>query len=333
MQLLTIENANGLRLQVTDYGAAIVALHTPDRNGVLADITLGYDHLDDYVASTAYLGCIVGRCANRIQHGRFELDGKSYQLALNNGPNTLHGGRKGFDKYIWDAQRVESSRGPAIKLERTSPNGEEKYPGALRATVTYTLSNNDELITEMIATSDAATLCNLAQHSYWNLSGHDSGPINRHVLQLFCDRYTPVDETLIPTGELAAVAGTPFDFREPKPIGRDLEKVGDDPRGYDHNFVVNGEPFEMKKVARVHDPKSGRIMELSANQPGVQFYTGNSLDGSDVGKGGAVYKQHHGFCLETQVFPDAIHNPTWPQCILRPGRTYHHIMLTKFSVA
>lgn len=331
VKLYTLKNANGLILKVTNYGATIVELHTPDRNGKLADISLGYDKLDGYIAASPYFGTIAGRCANRIAKGRFTLDGKTYQLALNNAPNTLHGGTKGFDKQVWDATTMDTPKGPAIKLTYLSVNGEENYPGNLKATVTYTLSNDNELITEITATTDATTLCNLAQHNYWNLGGHDSGTVKEHVLKLYCDRYTPVDDTLIPTGELASVAGTPFDFREPKTIGKDLMAAGGDPIGFDHNFVVNGEPFKMRPVARVHDPKSGRVMELSANQPGVQFYSGNFLDGSNIGKGNVAYQQYNGFCLETQVFPNAIHNPSWPQCVLKPGQTYKHVMVSKFS--
>lgn len=331
VRLYTLKNANGLVMKVTNYGAIITELHVPDRNGDLTDIVLGYDSLDGYIAASPYFGCIAGRCANRIAKGQFTLDGKMYQLALNNGPNTLHGGVKGFDKHVWGARLLDTPDGPAIRLKRTSSNGEENYPGKLTATVTYTLTNANELRTEITAVTDAPTLCNLAQHTYWNLAGHNGGTVNNHVIQFNADRYTPVDDTLIPTGELAPVAGTPFDFRKPKPIGRDLKAVGGDPVGYDHNFVLNGEPHAMKRVCRVTEPTSGRILELHANQPGCQFYGGNFLDGSNIGKGGAVYRQYNGFCLETQLFPDSIHHPDWPSPILRSGQTYRHTMITKFT--
>jgi aldose 1-epimerase len=331
VNLYALKNRHGLILKVTNYGATITELHTPDRDGKLADIVLGYDHLDGYLAGSPYFGTIAGRCANRIAGGRFELGGKRYQLAVNNGPNSLHGGIKGFDKYVWDAEVEMTVKGPAIRLSRVSLNGEENFPGNLNVSVTYTLTDDNELIAEMSATTDASTLCNLAQHTYWNLAGQGSGTIKEHVVQIHADQYTPVDGTQIPTGALAGVEGTPFDFRTAKPIGQDLEATGGDPVGYDHNLVIKGEPFEMRPFARVHEPKSGRVLELSANQPGMQFYVGCFLDGSNVGKGGVAYQQYSGFCLETQVYPDAIHQPAWPQCRLNPGETYRHVMVTKFS--
>ena len=266
-------------MKVTNYGAIITSLTVPDRAGQMADIVLGYDSLDDYIAATPYFGCIAGRCANRIAKGRFTLDGKTYQLAVNNNGNHLHGGVKGFDKHVWDATVLDVSNGPAIRLKRVSPDNEENYPGELAATAVYTLTENNELKIEITAVTDAPTICNLAQHTYWNLAGHDSGTVNDHVIQFNADRYTPVDHAPIPTGALAPLEGTPFDFRKPKPIGRDLQKAGGDPVGYDHNFVLNGESDAMKLVCRAPNRPSGRVLELHTNQPGCQFYSGNFLDG------------------------------------------------------
>lgn len=331
VRLYTLRNDGGMTMTVTNYGAIITSLRAPDRDGQFEDIVLGYDHLDGYIAKTPYFGALVGRCANRIANGRFELGGQTHQVALNDGPNHLHGGLRGFDKHVWDARLLDTDAGEAIELTRTSPDGEEAYPGELTVTVRYTLTDDNRVLVDMTATTDQTTLCNLAQHTYWNLAGHDSGSIRDHLLTIHADRYTPVNETLIPTGEIVPVRGTPFDFTQPKPIGRDLREVGGDPIGYDHNFVVNGAPFEMKTVAEVVDPESGRKMVLRSNQPGVQFYSGNFLDGTLTGKGGAVYEQYQALCLETQVYPDAIHNPDWPQAILEPGETYHHRMVIAFS--
>lgn len=331
VKLFTLKNANGLILKVTNYGAIITELHVPDRNGKLADVVLGFDKLDGYIAGHPYFGAMVGRCANRIAKGRFTLEGQSYQLALNNYPNHLHGGVKGFDKYVWDAEPQKTPEGPAIRLTRTSLDGEENYPGRVDVTVAYILTDKNELKIEMTATTDKATIVNLAQHTYWNLAGHSSGDILGHEVLINADRYTPVDETLIPTGELVPVAGTPFDFTKPKPIGRDLQAAGGKPIGFDHNFVLHGEPSAMKLAARAYEPTSGRQLELFCDKPGVQFYTGNFLDGTNVGKGGAVYKQYNGFCLETQNYPDSIHHADWPSVVLQPGQTYRHVMVARFS--
>ena len=329
VELFTLQNSDGLILKATSYGAAITELHVPDRDGVLADVVLGFDDLDGYLGENPYFGCIAGRCANRIAQGRFELDGESWQLSTNDDVNHLHGGERGFDKRVWDATVLEKDGGPAVRFERVSPDGEEGYPGSLRVAVTYTLTNNNELRTEIEATTDVPTLCNIAQHTYWNLAGHESGSVRDHLLEFRAQRYTPVGETLIPTGSLSPVAGTPFDFREPKPIGRDLAAAGGDPVGYDHNLVVDGAGLRL--ICRVTEPGSGRTMELYSDQPGCQFYSGNFLDGSITGKGGAVYAQYQGFCLETQVYPDAIHQPDWPSPVLRPGETYRHVMITRFG--
>lgn len=326
-----LENKNGLVLKVSAIGAAVTQLLAPDRNGDLADITLGYDEPEHYLENPPYFGVVVGRCANRIAGGRFTLDGKAYTLATNNGPNHLHGGVRGIDKHTWEAERIQSADGPSIRLTRVSPDGEEGYPGTLSLSVTYTLTHRDELMTEMEATTDAPTLCNLAHHAYWNLAGHAAGSIGKHELTLHASRYTPMDATAIPTGEIAPVAGTPFDFTRSKAIGKDLEATGGDPAGYDHNFVVDGALGELRPVARVVEPESGRVLELSANQPGVQFYTANFLDGTVPGKGGVAYQRHGAFCLETQNFPDAINKPEWPSPVLRPGETYRHVMVARFT--
>jgi len=331
VMLYTLKTAKGLVMKVTNYGAIITELHAPDRDGKLADIVLGHDSLDGYLAGHPFFGTIAGRCANRIANGRFELDDKTYQMATNNGPNHLHGGIKGFDKQVWTARTEVTKAGPAIHLGLFSPDGQETYPGNLIANATYLLAENSELHVEMTAMVDRPTLCNLAQHTYWNLAGHNSGSITNHEVKLFASRYTPVDATLIPTGELAPVKNTPFDFTIKKTIGRDLKGTGGDPVGYDHNFVVDGEPFTMKQVAWARDPKSGRTLELWSNQPGVQFYTGNFLNGTNKGKGGFIYQKHAGFCLETQVYPDSIHRPEWPTPILRPGQLYRHRMRVKFG--
>jgi aldose 1-epimerase len=332
VSLFTLTNANGLIAKITNYGGIVTELRTPDRNGKLADIVLGFENLDGYLKEHPYFGAMVGRVGNRIAKAEFELDGQTYKLAANNGPNHLHGGIKGFDKVVWDAEPMETDDGPALRLHYLSPDGEEGYPGSLDATVVYTLTNDDELRLDISATTDKATPVNIVHHTYWNLSGAPGKTILDQELQLFASRYTPGGPDLVPTGEIVEVAGTPFDFTAAKPIGRDLEKAGGDPVGYDNNFVVDGDPGELRPVARVEDPGSGRVMEISSNQPGVQFYTGNFMDGSTSGKG-AAHDQYTGFCLETQVFPDSINKEEWRDAaILRPGETYEHVMIHKFSV-
>jgi aldose 1-epimerase len=330
-RLFTLTNANGMVARITDYGTILTELWVPDKNGVKTDVVLGYDSIDGYLTRHPYFGAVAGRCANRIAKGRFSIDGKSFQLATNNGANHLHGGVKGFDRFVWDAEPKETPDGPSLVLSRVSPDGEEGYPGTVKATCTYTLTNANELKVEFAATTDKPTVVNLAHHSYWNLGGAAAGGILDHTLQLNADRYTPVDDTLIPTGQMPAVAGTPFDFRQPKVIGADIAKSGGDPVGFDHNFVLNGASGGLRWAARLADPKSGRQMELLTSEPGVQFYSGNFLDGSITGKGGVVYKKHHGLCLETQHFPDSVNKPDWPSVVLRPGQTYRHVMIHRFT--
>jgi|GEM_PF-63560 len=328
----TLKNATGCELKVLNYGCIVTSLNVPDRDGKLVDVVLGHDNLQSYQEDSPYFGAMVGRCGNRIANATFKLDGKEYKLAANNGDHSLHGGEKGFDKKIWDAEMNGTNK---ITFTLKSPDGDEGFPGNMTVRTTYTLTDNNSFNVVTRATSDAPTICNIVHHSYWNLEGHDAGKIYDHELALFAAKYTPADETLIPTGKIAPVAGTALDFTTAKKIGKDLQAVGGEPVGYDHNFVVDGRPRQLRKVAKVVAPKSGIVMEIEANQPGVQFYTGNFLDGHS-GKGGADYAQHEGFCLETQFYPDSANKQGvegWPSVVLRPGDTYTHRMNHKFSVA
>ena len=336
--LYTLKNGYGITAKITNYGALLTELHLPDRNGKSADVALGFDTLDGYLAGHPYFGCVVGRVANRITDGKFTLDGQEYTLATNMGPSHLHGGEEGFDKKVWDVVEVKKSAdGAFLTMKYVSPDGEEGYPGNLTVTVTYTLMTH-ELRIDMRAETDAPTIVNLANHAYWNLAGHDAGDVLGHELSLNADNYTPTDETVIPTGEIAPVENTPYDFRESKMIGRDIGQLpgdgGEDPGGYDINFALNGEAGTMRLAARVSEPNSGRNMEVHTDAPGVQLYTGNYLDSSLTGKNDTVYKKHAGFCLETQHFPDAINKegtPGWQSVILRPGEVYSHSLLFRFS--
>ena len=344
--LWTIRNGKGLEAEITNYGTIIVSLMVPDYRGVAADIVLGRPSLKDYIERTQYFGCTAGRCANRIAGGKFKIDGKEFTLATNNGANHLHGGVKGFDKVVWDGEPRMTANGPAIIFTYLSKDGEEGYPGNVSAKVTYTLTNSNELAVDMSATTDAPTCVNLAHHSYWNLAGQGSGDILGHMLQIPAKSYTPVDASLITTGEIASVANTPLDFLMMKEIGKDFAKMApatkDDPGGYDHNFVLDKAPKHdgMWLSAMVHEPKSGRTMEIWSNQPGIQFYTGNFLDGIP-GKDGTVYNKNGAFCLETQAFPDSINKmgadgkmkDGWPNVVLRPGEVYSHKMVHRFSAA
>jgi aldose 1-epimerase len=323
VELYTMTNTNGIVVRAMTYGGIITNIQVPDRAGALGDIVLGFDTLDGYLAGSPYFGAIVGRYGNRIAKGQFTLDGRTYKLAVNNGPNHLHGGIKGFDKVVWNATSVDNASGVGLTLQRVSPDGEEGYPGNLEATITYTLTDKNELMIDYRATTDKATPVNLTQHTYFNLAG--SGDILGHELMLNADRYTPVDATLIPTGELAKVDGTPFDFRKATAIGARINQP--DPQlkngnGYDHNWVVNRKGEGLQLAARVLEPRSGRTLEVATTQPGVQFYSGNFLDGTLKGKRGAVYEFRNGFCLETQHFPDSPNHQDFPTTILRPGETY-----------
>ncbi len=321
----TITNARGTTMHVITYGAIITSLKTRDRQGHFDDIVLGFDSLEGYIRQSPYFGAIIGRYENRIAKGRFTLDGHTYQLPVNNGPNSLHGGLKGFDKYVWHAHSFERATSAGVVLTMTSPDGDQGYPGRLDVTVTYTLADNDELTVDYAATTSKATVLNLSQHSYFNLTGSARRDILDHVLQLDASNFTPDDTTLIPTGEVAPVAGTPFDFRTPTAIGARIND--DDPQlklagGYDHNFVVDRMGSGVQHVAHVVEPTSGRTLDVSSDQPGVQFYTGNFLDGTIHGKGGRVYGRRFAFCLETQHYPDSPNHPNFPSIVLRPGQRF-----------
>ncbi len=330
VELFTLANDNGLVAKVTSFGAILTEMHVPDRSGKLADVALGFGALDGYLAKHPYFGATVGRVANRTSRGRFTLDGREYTLATNNGGNHLHGGNVGFDKAVWKAEEVQTPDAPALKLTHLSPDGDEGYPGDLSVAAVYSLNNDGELKIEMTATTNKPTPVNLVNHSYWNLAGQDAGDILSHEMMINADSYTPVDDKLIPTGDVAPVAGTPLDFRKPNAIGARIDQTTG---GYDHNFVLNGEIGRMKLAAKAYESESGRVMEVHTTEPGVQFYSGNFLDGSITGKDGAVYNKHAGFCLETQHFPDSANRPEFPSIILRPGQTYRHEMVHKFYTA
>jgi aldose 1-epimerase len=327
VDLYTLTNTNGLKTQIMTYGGIVTTLHVPDRDGNLGDIVSGYDTLDEYIKDSPYFGALIGRCGNRIGRGKFTLNGVEYTLATNNGPNHLHGGIKGFDKVVWDAEQMETDEGPALKLTYLSKDGEESYPGNLNCTVIYTLTNKDELKISYEAETDKDTVVNLTHHSYFNLAGHDSGDILGHELTLNADNYTPVDDDLIPTGQIKPVKGTPMDFTKPTAVGARIDQVKG---GYDHNFVLNSSDGSLALAASVYEPKTGRVMEISTTEPAIQFYSGNFLDGSLKGKG-AVYNKHSAFCLETQHFPDSPNQPDFPSVVLKPGEKYTHLTVHKFS--
>lgn len=335
VERFTLTNSRGVVLQAITYGGIITALRVPDRNGRFDDIVLGFNELDGYLENDPFFGAIIGRYGNRIAKGSFALEDTTYKLATNNGPNHMHGGNKGFDKVLWTAAPVEGSN--AIAFTRTSPDGEEGYPGNLRVRVTYTLTDANELVVDYVATTDKATPVNLTQHSYFNLAGQASGDILGHQLMLNADRYTPIDDTSIPTGEVAPVAGTPFDFRKPTAIGarinQDSHPQIKNGKGYDHNWVLNGKGEGRRLAARVVEPTTGRTLEVSTTEPAVQFYSGNLLDGTLTGKAGAIYKHRSGFCLETQHYPDSPNQPTFPSTILRPGSEYKTTTVFTFGIA
>jgi aldose 1-epimerase len=326
IKVFTLKNTHGVELRAMTYGGIILSLRVPDRRGRLDDVVLGHETAAPYaINNDPHFGAIVGRYANRIATGRFELDGKPYRLSINNGPNHLHGGVKGFDNVVWRGERISGGDGAGVVFTYTSPDGEEGYPGTLTARVTYTLTDRNEVAVDFVATTDRATIVNLSQHSYFNLAGQGSRDVLDHELQIDADRYTPVDETMIPTGELAPVKGTPFDFSAPRRIGA---HINDDHlqirrgRGYDHNFVLTRSGTGLRRAARVVERSTGRTMEVATTEPGLQFYTGNFLDGTIVGKQQRVYRQRYGFCLETQHFPDSPNKPDFPSTVLRPGDTY-----------
>jgi aldose 1-epimerase len=336
VDLYVLTTKNGAEVSITNYGGAVVSLKVPDRNGKLADVVLGYDNVDGYVAGNSYFGALVGRYGNRIGHAQFVLDGKTYTLAKNNGENSLHGGIKGFNKGLWTAKTLSAKDGQSLELSYFSKDGEEGFPGNLKVTVIYTLTDANALKIEYTATTDKKTVVNLTNHAYFNLAGQGSGDILGHLLMINADQFTPVDAGLIPTGELRDVTGTPFDFRKPTAIGARIDQADEQLKlggGYDHNFVLRM-PMDhgAALAARVVEPISGRVMEVWTTEPGIQFYTGNFLDGKAIGKGGATYPKRNAFCLETQHFPDSPNQPKFPSVVLNPGERYHTITTYKFSV-
>jgi aldose 1-epimerase len=330
-QIYLLRNRVGMRARITNYGGIVMSLHVPDKHGVFADVVLGYDKVADYVKASPYFGSLIGRYGNRIAGARFSLGGKEYRLLANNGPNSLHGGEKGFDKVQWIARPLQSELGPALELRYLSKHLDEGFPGNLDVTALYTLTEDGSLRLDFTATTDQTTVVSLTHHSYFNLAGRDD--ILGHKLLLNAERFTPVDANLIPTGELRAVAGTPFDFRQPTRIGDRID--ADDAQlkfggGYDHNWVIAKAPGALGLVARAVDPQSGRAMEVLSTAPGSQFYSGNFLDGSIVGKGGWRYQRRSAFCVEPGYFPDTPNQPDFPSAVLNPGETYRNTIIHRF---
>jgi aldose 1-epimerase len=328
-----LRNRHGMEAQITTYGGIVTKLTAPDREGRFADVVLGYDTLEEYLKGSPYFGALIGRYGNRIAQGRFTLNGVHYSLAANNGVHALHGGIAGFDKVIWTAERsLVTPMGPQLTLTYISRDGEEGYPGNLKVTAVYTLTNDNALQLHYSATTDRDTVVNLTQHSYFNLRGR--GDVLGHVVRINADRFTPVDSTLIPTGELRSVAGTPFDFRRPTAIGARIETMDEQLRfakGYDHNWVIDKAATAVAVAATVYEPDTGRMLEVSSSEPGLQFYTGNFLDGSISGKDGREYGFRSGFVMEPQHFPDSPNQPTFPSTVLKPGQTYQNIISYRFS--
>ena len=329
----SVETTSGLRAKWFGRGATLAELHVPDESGKLADVVLGFDREDEYAsAGNQHFGATTGRYANRIARGQFSIDGREYRLAVNNGPNHLHGGvKRSLDKVDWDAEPLADERGKGVRFTYTSPDGEESFPGALAVTVDYLLTDDNGLHIEYAATTDAPTPVNLTNHSYFNLAGHGSGSVMNHLLRIDADAYTPTDEHLIPTGEIRSLDSTPLDFRETQPLGARLDQLTDSQAdGYDLNYVLNGSPGTVREIASLYDPASGRIMRVHTDQPGVQLYTGNGLHGQ-VGKQGRKYEKHSAMCLETQHYPDSPNQPSFPSTILRPGQTYRHVCVYQFG--
>ena len=326
--LYTLTNVQGTKVSITNYGGIITSIVVPDRQGKMGDIVLGYDTLEQYIANSPYFGAIVGRYANRIAKGRFTLNGREYHLAVNNGKNSLHGGLKGFDKVVWEPGPVRDSSKAELELTYLSKDGEEGYPGNVKVRVVYTLNDHNELTTLIEAETDKPTPVNLCNHTYFNLSEADTNILG-HILTLFADQYTKVNDELIPTGELPQVRGTAMDFNNSNSIGERIAKVRG---GYDYNFVLKKKPGELSMAAQLYDPRSGRQVEVMTTQPGIQFYSGNFLDGTIRGKDGKIYKQHYGLCLETQHFPDSPNQPSFPNTILKPGTKFSEKTVYRFSV-
>ena len=330
----TLKNQSGMEMSVIDYGAIIVSVRVPDQKGQCGDVVLGFDKLSGYEAGSPYFGALVGRYGNRIAKGKFMLDGTTYALATNNGPNALHGGLKGFDKVVWHAKVAKTAAGPALEFTHVSKDGDQGYPGTLTMKVVYTLTDQNEIRLDYTATTDKDTVINLTNHSYFNLEGQGTGDILGHELMLNAGNFTPVDVTLIPTGELRPVKGTPFDFTKATAIGARIAQDNEQLKfggGYDHNWVLDREGEGLSLAARVTAPVSGRVMEVFTTEPGVQFYCGNFLDGTLTGKEGKVYKHRYGLCLETQHYPDSPNHPNFPPVTLKPGQTYRTTTVYRFS--
>jgi aldose 1-epimerase len=334
VDLYTLVNANGMKAQISNYGGIVVSLTAPDRNGKWADVVLGFDTLEEYIRHNLYFGCIVGRYANRIAKGKFTLNGVEYTLAPNDGENHLHGGIKGFDKVIWETTPFEDNNSVGLRLSYLSEDGEEGYPGNLSVTVIYSLTNNDELRIEYSATTDQDTIINLTNHSYFNLHGPVSEDILGHELMINADTFTPSDQNLIPTGELRSVEDTPMDFRRSTVIGSRIDQDYEQlliSNGYDQNWVLNNPDGSLTLAAKVHEPMSGRVLEVYTTEPGMQFYTGNFLNADIIGKAGQVYDKHHGLCLEAQHFPDSPNRPDFPTTVLKPGAEYKQTTIYRFA--
>jgi aldose 1-epimerase len=335
VELFTFARVGAPTVAITNLGGHIVSILAPDLGGRVADVTLGYRDFAGYLGDTGYFGSLVGRYANRIAKGRFTLDGKTYTLATNNGPNSLHGGPTGFQKRVWTPRVVSGPDGDALELTYVSKDGEEGYPGTLTAKVVYSMRQDGGLAIDYTATTDAPTVVNLTNHAYFNLAGEGEGTILGHEMQIEADAYTPVDATLIPTGKLQPVEGTPFDFRKPVAIGARIDAADEQLKaggGYDHNFVLRGGKGELRLAARVREPKSGRVLEVLTTEPGIQFYSGNFLDGTVVGKSGKAYVRRGAFCLEAQHFPDSPNQPAFPSVVLRPGQTYRQTTVYRVTV-
>jgi len=333
VSIYTLKNSKGVEARIMDYGGIVVSLKVPDQKGALGDVVLGYDNLADYIKATPYFGALIGRYGNRIAKGKFTLNGAEYTLATNNIGNHLHGGIKGFDKVVWNAKSVEGKAGSALELKYTSRDGEEGFPGTLSVTALYTVTEQNELRLDLSATTDKPTVCNLTHHSYFNLAG--KGDILGHRVMIKSSCFTPVDETLIPTGELKPVDGTPFDFRKATAIGARIDVKDEQLKfglGYDHNWVIDKPAGKLALMAEVREASSGRIMQVLSTEPGLQFYSGNFLDGSNVGKGGVAYQYRTGFCMEPQHYPDSPNKPQFPSVVLKPGETYHSTIIYRFTV-
>jgi aldose 1-epimerase len=329
VQIYTLTSSKGLRARITNYGATLVSLEVPDRHGNLKDVTLGFDGLDSYVKPNAYIGATIGRYANRIANARLTLNGTEYKLTANEGVNQLHGGKVGFDKKLWSMQEAVAAENEAwAKMTYVSRDGEEGYPGNLQCTVIYILTNDDELRISYEAQTDKKTIVNLTNHSYWNLGGPDSDNILGHEMMINAGKFTAIDKTLIPTGMIASVLDTPLDFTRPRAIGERMHHLG---KGYDHNYVLRGDPKAMKFAAKVREPSSGRVMEIHTTEPGIQLYTSNYLNGSMIGKGGKPLNKYAGFCLETQHFPDSPNKPSFPSTVLAPGERFASLTIHKFT--